>query len=106
MSYYLRNSTPVLGWGMHEVDARGIYLDAELRELPESLLVGVPAEFLGTIVHQIPQPFEIRPLRPWSARCAIRPTRVPNACLKICEDLLSDRYLEGLYTQSLKTPRE
>jgi hypothetical protein len=85
---------------MDEVDPNVIYLDAELREFPESLLLRAPVEFLGPIFHQIPQPFEIRPLRPWSARCAIRPTRVPNACLKIEEDLLSDRYLEGFYTQS------
>jgi hypothetical protein len=90
---------------MDEVDPNAIYLDAELREFPESLLLGAPVEFLGPIVHQIPQPFEIHPLRPWSAWCAIRPTRVPNACLKIREDLLSDRYLEGLNTQS-RTPRE
>jgi hypothetical protein len=68
---------------MDEVDPNAIYLDAELREFPESLLLSAPVEFLGPIVHQIPQPFEIRPLRPWSARRAIRPTRVPNACLKI-----------------------
>jgi hypothetical protein len=85
---------------MDEVDPNAIYLHAELREFAESLLLSAPVESLGKILHQIAQPFEIRPLRPWSARRAIRPTRVPNACLKIGEDLLSDRYLEGLYTQS------
>jgi hypothetical protein len=68
---------------MDEVDPNAIYLDAELREFPEFLLLSAPVEFLGPIVHQIAQPFEISPLRPWSARCVIRPTRVPNARLKI-----------------------
>ena len=82
------------------MDPNAIDLDAELREFPESLLLRAPVEFLGPIDQQIPQPFEIRPLRPGSARRAIRPTRVSNARLQIGEDLLSDRYLEGLYTQS------
>jgi hypothetical protein len=90
---------------MHVVDANAIYLDDELLEFPESLLLGPPVELLGPIIQQIPQPFEIRPLRPRSARCAIRPTCVPNACPEVGEDLLSNRYLEGLYTQS-RTPRE
>jgi len=47
---------------MDEVDPNAIYLHAELREFPESLLLSAPVEFLGPIVHQIPQPFEIRPL--------------------------------------------
>ena len=47
---------------MDEVDTNAIYLDAELREFPESLLLSAPVELLGPIVHQIPQPFEIRPL--------------------------------------------
>src|SRR5712691_4117358 len=46
---------------MDEVDPNAIYLDVELREFPESLLLSAPVEFLGPIVHQIPQPFEIRP---------------------------------------------
>jgi hypothetical protein len=68
---------------MDEVDLNAIYLDAELREFPESFLLSAPVEFLGPIVHQISQPFEIRALRPWSVRCAIRPTRVSNAGLKV-----------------------
>jgi hypothetical protein len=90
---------------MNEVDANAIDLDAELREFPEFLLLSAPVELLRPIVHQIPQPFEVRPLRPGSARRAIGPTRVPDARLQIQEDLLGDRYLEGLNTQS-RTPRE
>jgi hypothetical protein len=90
---------------MDEMDPNAIDLDAELRESPEFLLLSAPVEFLGPIVQQIPQPFEIRPLRPWSARCAIRPTRIANACLKIGKNLLGDRDLKGLYTQSW-IPRE
>src|ERR1700688_370319 len=83
VSEYQRNATTAWRSCVHEVDANAIDLDAELRQFPESLLLSAPVESLGPIVHQIPQPFEIRPLRPWSAGCAIRPTRVPNACLKI-----------------------
>ena len=85
-----RNTAPVSGPLMDEVDVHAVQLGAELSGRVQLTLLCLPIEFAGPILKQLPKVLKVSPLLPSSAWCLIRPAGLTNALSKVRQDLCLD----------------
>src|SRR4029453_4600711 len=73
-----RNTVPVSGPLMDEVDVHAVELGAEMSGRAQLPLLCLPIEFAGPILKQLPKVVKVSPLLPSSAWCLIRPAGLTN----------------------------
>src|SRR5262245_41613269 len=85
-----RNTVPVPGSLVDEVDIGAVELRAEMFDRVQLALLRVPIEPVGPIREQLFQVLEVSPLVPGRAWSLIRPARVADALPEVRQDFCLD----------------
>ena len=85
-----RNTVPVSGRLMDEVDMDAVEIGAELVDRVQLAFLCAPIELVGPIRKQLFKVLKISPLLPGIAWCLIRPARVADTLSQIRQDLVLD----------------
>src|SRR5207244_13169258 len=85
-----RNTVPISGPLVDEVDVHAVELGAKLSGRVQLALLSLPIEFVGPILKQLSKVLTVSSLLPSSAWCLIRPAGLTNALSEVRQYLCLD----------------